>query len=102
MAAGLVVPLVLRRTLTEYGYPWSMRILGFLFGACLLLSNMLIRPRFPPSPDARKAKIFSLELFKSPAFTFLTAAVFGIEVVLFGTLGILPTYARASTDFPVS
>lgn len=97
---GVVIPLVLRSTLEKYGYAWSLRILGFVFGTCLTLSNVLVRPRLAPSPEAHDAKIFSLELFGSPAFTFLTVSIFGIEVVLFGALGILPTYASLSADYP--
>lgn len=36
------------------------------------------------------------------SFTFLTVSLFGIEVVLFGALGILPTYASISTDYPAA
>ena len=97
---GVVIPLVLRATLPKYGYRWSVRILGFVFVACLIMANILVRPRLAPSPDAKNAKIFSLELFGQPSFTFLTVSVFGIEVVLFGALGILPTYASLGGDYP--
>ncbi|KAK4610450.1 Riboflavin transporter MCH5 [Fulvia fulva] len=99
---GVLIPLVLRHCLPRYGYAWSVRTLGFVFTACLIISNLLVRSRFPPSPDAKKAKIFSLDLFGSGSFTFLTLSVFGIEVVLFGSLGILPTYASLSTDYPAA
>ncbi|KAF2163936.1 hypothetical protein M409DRAFT_25713 [Zasmidium cellare ATCC 36951] len=99
---GTLIPLVLRHCLPRYGYAWSVRILGFVFLACLVVANMLVRSRFPPSPDAKKANIFSLELFGRGDFTFLTLSVFAIEVVLFGALGILPTYASVSTDYPPS
>lgn len=97
---GVVIPLVLRATLPKYGYQWSVRILGFVFTACLIVGNILMKPRFPPSPEAKKQSIFSLRLFGDPAFAFLTVSVFGVEIVLFGALGILPTYASLSTDFP--
>ena len=99
---GVFIPLVLRHCLPRYGYAWSVRIIGFVFVACLCIGNVLIRSRFPPSPDAKKAKIFSLELFGHGDFTFLTISLFGIEVVLFGSLGILPTYASISTDYPAA
>lgn len=97
---GVVIPLVLRAALPRYGYAWSVRILGFVFVACLVGANLLVRPRLSPSPDAKKVDIFSLELFGQPSFLFLTVSVFGIEVVLFGALGILPTYASLGTDYP--
>jgi MFS family permease len=97
---GVVIPLMLRATLPKYGYQWSIRILGFVFSGCLLVGNVLMKPRLPPSAEAKKQSIFSLRLFGDPRFSFLTVAVFGVEIVLFGALGILPTYASISTDFP--
>lgn len=76
---GVVIPLVLRAALPRYGYAWSIRILGFIFLACLTVSNVLMKPRLPPSPDAKKQRVFSLQLFGDPSFTFLTVSVFGIE-----------------------
>lgn len=96
-----MIPLVLRATFPKLGYTWAVRIVGFIDLACLIAANILVRPRFPPSPDARKAKIFSVELFGQPAFSFFTASLFGIEFVLFGALGILPTYANFSTNYPL-
>jgi MFS family permease len=97
---GVVIPLVLRAALPKYGYAWSIRILGFVFAACLIMANLLVRPRLKPSAEAKKVDIFSLELFGQPSFSLLTVSVFGIEVVLFGALGILPTYASFGTDYP--
>lgn len=99
---GVFIPLVLRHCLPRYGYAWSVRIIALVFLACLLIANVLVRSRFPPAPDAKQAKIFSLELFGQGSFTFLTISLFGIEVVLFGSLGILPTYASISTDYPAA
>ena len=97
---GVVIPLILRATLPKYGYQWAIRILGFIFSGCLIIGNILMKPRLPPSPEAKSQAIFSLHLFGDPGFSFLTASIFGVEIVLFGALGILPTYASMSTDFP--
>ena len=97
---GVVVPLILRATLPKCGYQWAIRILGFIFVGCLVVGNILMKARLPPSPEARSQAIFSLHLFGDPGFCFLTVTVFGVEVVLFGALGILPTYASTSAEFP--
>jgi len=97
---GFTIPLILRSTLPKYGYAWSMRILGFLFLGCLVIANVLMKPRLPPSPEARKQAIISLSLFGDLKFTFLTISVFAFEIVLFGALGILPTYANYGTNYP--
>lgn len=65
---GVFIPLVLRHCLPRYGYAWSVRIIAFVFLACLVVGNLLVRSRFPPSPEAKKAKIFSLELFGQGKF----------------------------------
>jgi len=98
--AGFSMPLILRSTFESYGYAWSLRILGFISLACFIISNMLLKSRIPPTPAAKKKAIISLSIFGDLSFSLLTISVFGFEVVLFGGLGILPTYATLSTDFP--
>ncbi|KAF3036097.1 hypothetical protein E8E12_007999 [Didymella heteroderae] len=96
---GLVIPLVLRTTLPKYGYAWSLRILGFIFLFCFIIGNILIKARLPPSAEAKKKAIVSLSIYADLRLSLFTVAVFGFEVVLFGALGILPTYATLSTSF---
>jgi len=97
---GVTIPLMLRATLPKYGYRWSIRILAFVFLACLALGNIFMKPRLPPSPEAKQKSIISLELFGDLRFSLLTISVFGFEVVLFGALGIFPTYASIGTNYP--
>jgi MFS family permease len=97
---GLSLPLILRTTLPKYGYPWSMRILGLVFLVCLTISNLLIRARIPPSSSTKKEAIISFSIFRDLGFSLFTVFVFGFELVLFGGIGILPTYATLSGKFP--
>lgn len=99
-AGGLAIPLILRTTFPAYGYAWSLRIIGFMFLACLVVSNILLKARFRPSAAAKKKAMISLHIFGDLRFSLFTISVFGFEVVLFGALGILPTYASVATDFP--
>ncbi|KAH6616418.1 major facilitator superfamily domain-containing protein [Boeremia exigua] len=96
---GLVIPLMLRTTFPKYGYTWSLRILGFVFLLCFTIGNILIKARLPPSANTKKRSIVSLSIYADLRLSFLTISVFGFEVVLFGALGILPTYATLSTTF---
>lgn len=98
---GLTIPLILKTTLPRYGYPWSIRILGFLFLGFLLVGNALMKARIPPSPAMKRRAIISPSIFADLRFSLLTISVFGFEVVLFGALGILPTYAT-SADYPAA
>jgi MFS family permease len=97
---GIIIPLVLRSSLPKYGYAWSVRILGFMFLICFIIGNILIKARIPASAATKKKAIISLSIFGDLRFIFLTLSVFGFEVVLFGALGILPTYVTLSTNFP--
>ncbi len=93
---GTIIPLMLRATFPRYGWAWSIRILAFTFLPFLMIGNVFVRGRLTPKrPSTReeKASMMSFHLFANPDFTFLTVAVFGIEIVLFGALGLLPTYA---------
>jgi MFS family permease len=96
---GLVIPLILKTTFPKYGYVWSMRILGFVFLFCFVLGNILIKARLPPSAEAKKRSMVSLSIYADLRLGLFTVAVFGFEVVLFGALGILPTYATLTTSF---
>lgn len=96
---GLVIPLILRTTLPKYGYAWSMRILGFVFLFCFVVGNILIKARLPPSAEAKRRSMVSLSIYADLRLGLFTVAVFGFEVVLFGALGILPTYATLTTSF---
>lgn len=96
---GLSIPLILRATFPKYGYAWSLRILGFIFTFCFVIGNLLMRARIPPTAAAKKKGIISLSIFGDLRFSLFTISVFGFELVLFGGLGILPTYATLATDF---
>jgi MFS family permease len=98
-AGGLTIPLVLRTTLPKYGYAWSLRILGFAFLFCFIFGNTLMKARIPPTAAAKKKPIISLSIYGDLRLSLFTMSVFGFEVVLFGALGILPTYATQSTNF---
>lgn len=97
---GLIIPLILRTTLPTYGYKWSIRILAFIFIGCFVIGNIVMKSRIPPKKDGKKQSIISVRIFADIRFSLLTIAIFCFEVVLFGALGIVPTYATISTDFP--
>jgi MFS family permease len=97
---GLSIPLILRTTFPKYGYEWSLRILGFMFLFCFIFGNILMKARIPPTVAAKKKAIISLSIYGDLRLSLFTLSVFGFEVVLFGALGILPTYATLSTNFP--
>jgi MFS family permease len=96
---GLSIPLILQTTFPKYGYAWSLRILGFMFLFCFIFGNILMKARIPPTAAAKKKAIISLSIYSDLRLSLFTLSVFGFEVVLFGALGILPTYTTVSTNF---
>ncbi|KAF2687539.1 MFS general substrate transporter [Lentithecium fluviatile CBS 122367] len=97
---GLLLPLILKSTLPKYGYAWSLRILGFVFLFCPIISSLLMKTRLPPSPAEKKRSIISPSIFRSLAFSLFTLFVFGFELVCFRGIGMLPTYATMVGNFP--
>ncbi|KAF2436977.1 MFS general substrate transporter [Tothia fuscella] len=97
---GLTIPLILRATLPKYGYAWSTRILGFFFLFLLIVGNILMKARIPPSSAAKSKSIITPSMFLDLRFSLLTISVFGLELVLFGSLGIFPTYATSISAYP--
>jgi MFS family permease len=98
--AGLTIPMILRTTLPKYGYAWSIRILAFLFLGCLILGNALMKARIPPSAAMKSKAIITPSMFLDLRFSLLTISIFGLEIVLFGALGIFPTYATSIPAYP--
>lgn len=98
---GVAIPMVLRTTLPKYGYQWSLRLLGFTFLGFLVIGNVFLKGRLKPTIGAEKKSIISLSIFGDLRFCLLTIAVFGFEVVLFGALGLFPTYATANPSYPM-
>lgn len=97
---GFTQPLIFRSTLPRFGYAWSMRIMALVFLGCLVISNLLVKARITLSPSDRKKPIVSLSIFRNLGFSLYTAYTFGFELVLFGGIGMVPTYATLSGDFP--
>lgn len=97
---GLSQPLILRAAFPKYGYKWSIRILAFVFLGCFAIGNTIMRARIPPSKKTKSRKIVELKIFADLRFSLLTVYIFCCEVVLFGALGIVPTYASLSTGYP--
>jgi MFS family permease len=45
---GVVYPVIVRQLLGKIGFGWTVRVLGFLNVACLLVAIAFMKPRLPP------------------------------------------------------
>ncbi|PWY92148.1 MFS general substrate transporter [Aspergillus heteromorphus CBS 117.55] len=77
----------------QIGFPWTIRILGFMFIGSLTISLLFLKARLPPSPFSR-ARI-DIGALKEPVFTMTSASVVLAEVGLMIVVTYLPSYARS-------
>ncbi|KAJ5689581.1 hypothetical protein N7462_003973 [Penicillium macrosclerotiorum] len=89
---GVVFPLALRPALERLGWAWALRILGFFFMLFLVIGNICIRSRLPIK---KQNGSISVRYLTDSRFIWATVGVFFSEIVLFASLGLIPTYAAA-------
>lgn len=81
---GTIFPIAARNLIGLVGFPWTMRIMGFILLFMLGISNIVLARRLPPKNVP--GGIFNLRAFKLPAFTiycFANAVAFlGVYTVL--------------------
>jgi len=49
---GVIFPIMMERMIVEVGYAWAIRTAAFLIFLLLILANLTIRSRLPPSPTS--------------------------------------------------
>ncbi|KAF5364629.1 hypothetical protein D9758_005540 [Tetrapyrgos nigripes] len=98
--SGTVLPIASRRLIAQVGFPWTMRILGFIIMFVLSIPNITLRRRLPPKKV--QGGLVNLAAFKSLAFTAYTASVLVAFLGLYTVLtyiDISATRAGISPDF---
>ena len=60
---------------------------------CMIVGNICIRTRLPPTLNKRA--VIDLKIFRDARLIFTTLGIFSIEIVLFGTLGLMPSYVSS-------
>ncbi|KAJ5600912.1 hypothetical protein N7450_001979 [Penicillium hetheringtonii] len=88
---GVVIPIALSKMLngTNFGFGWSIRIIGFVLIPLLAFSCITVRSRLPP----RKSAFLLPSAFKDPKYCLLIAALFFMFIGMFAPLFYMPTYA---------
>ncbi|KAF2747427.1 MFS general substrate transporter [Sporormia fimetaria CBS 119925] len=75
---GLIYPIVFQELLPKLGFPWTVRVIGFLILVTLLVPILVMRVRVLPSS---KRQLLDLAAFKIPAYAL---DVFGFFVGFIG------------------
>ena len=91
--AGIVFPVVMRKLFVSIGFAWTVRVVGFVWTASLVISNLLIRPRIQPKKSA--GKVIDLSALKDIRFALLGCAIFFSDWALFGPITFITSYALA-------
>ncbi len=106
---GIGFPLMLSPILKNLGWAWAMRIVALVALLFMVAGNLFIRGRLPPSKNGGAV---DLRCFRDARFSWVTVGItceflfhmsslkgsitdllLGFEFVLFGSLGLIPTYA---------
>jgi MFS family permease len=73
---GLIFPTMARQLLPLAGFPWTMRAIGFVQLACLLVANVFLRPRIPPR---QTGALVEWRAFKDLEYTFYAVGSFFVS-----------------------
>lgn len=72
---GIIYPIIFRYAQPALGFPWAVRIIGFLALLTLLIPCLVIRPP-PKGPNPTRRKLFQKQLLLDPPFALFNAATF--------------------------
>ncbi|KAF7553383.1 hypothetical protein G7Z17_g3639 [Cylindrodendrum hubeiense] len=73
VTGGVVFPIMARQLLPSAGFPWTMRAIGFILLANLIVCLLIIKPRIPPR---QTGPLIDWAAFKDPAYSFYAAGAF--------------------------
>lgn len=96
---GLVFPAMVQNLLPRAGFGWTMRALGFLVMACLIVCNILARQRVPPR---RSGPIIEWSAFKEPSYTLFAAGMFFNFWGVYFAFFYIGSFARTVVGLPYS
>ncbi|KAF9439728.1 MFS general substrate transporter, partial [Macrolepiota fuliginosa MF-IS2] len=67
LLGGTIIPIIIKNLLPCVGFPWTMRILGFIHLVMCGICNTTVKPCLPPVKV--KGGLWNLTAFKDPLFT---------------------------------
>ncbi|KAL8714341.1 MAG: hypothetical protein Q9220_001674 [cf. Caloplaca sp. 1 TL-2023] len=73
-AGGVVLPIMVSRLIPKVGYPWTMRIVGFLILAFVIVINMTVKSRIAHTPKPFRAAEY-IKPLAEPTFTLMVLAM---------------------------
>ncbi|RDW80164.1 hypothetical protein BP6252_04802 [Coleophoma cylindrospora] len=100
---GVIFPLIAQQLIPKIGFPWTVRVMGFVMLANMVIILALARTRIPP----RKAgPVLELAAFKEPPYTLFICGMFCIFLALYFAFTYINLYAKdmlgASTNMSLT
>ncbi|KAH8809277.1 MFS transporter, MCP family, solute carrier family 16, member 10, partial [Xylogone sp. PMI_703] len=92
---GIIFPIMLNRLLnhSDLGFPWTLRIVGFLVLGLAIVACLTVVPR--KNLPKRKGNYLLLSKFKKPEYSLQVVGTFLVFWGLFTPFFYLPTYSTA-------
>ncbi|KAI9926567.1 hypothetical protein ASPWEDRAFT_187265 [Aspergillus wentii DTO 134E9] len=87
---GIIFPIIIHNLIHSVGFPWAIRIIGFIAAAFGIVCCLLLRTRLPPK---KADAIMDLKALTEPRFAMLSVAITLIDLGLLIPLTYLPSYA---------
>lgn len=87
---GIILPIVFRKLQPRIGFPWTIRVMGFISFATLLVPLCVMKVRVMPK---QKRKLIQLSAFREPAFALYCIGQFVAFIGFYGPLFYVQVYA---------
>lgn len=94
---GLVYPTIARQLLPKIGFPWTVRVMGFIMLAIGVLYSSLLKPRIPPR---KSGPILELSAFKEPPYSLFCIGVLLICLGQYFAFYYISSFAVDILDLP--
>ncbi|KAG9226496.1 hypothetical protein CCMSSC00406_0005837 [Pleurotus cornucopiae] len=94
---GTVFPIAARKLIPQVGFPWTMRIIGFVLILTIGIPNVVLQRRLPPKKVS--GGLFNLRAFKSIPYTLYTLSCI---VAFLGLYTVLTYIDISATSFGIS
>ena len=80
---GVIFPILVQRLIPKIGFPWTMRVAAFMILGLLVIANLTVKSRLPPSPKPLHVMEFIRPLMELPFFlTVFSAFLFFFGIFL--------------------
>ncbi|KAJ4993468.1 transporter MCH4-like protein 6 [Stagonosporopsis vannaccii] len=72
-SGGLVYPTIARQLMPRIGFPWTVRVMGFMMLAVGSMYCSLLKPRLPPR---KSGPLFEFSAFREPPYSLFLIGIF--------------------------